>query len=856
MKIGTLVVLLLLALSSFGQLSDDFSDGDFTNSPTWSGTNADFIVNAGEELQINNTVAATSQLSLPHTLTTLDNQEWQVTVRMTFSPSSSNFSRVYLTAATADLTTNPDGYYIQLGESGSTDAVRLFKSQGGVSTLICSSPDGQISTSVNVGLRIIRDNLGNWEMYVDPSGGTNYGTAYTGTDASVLVGTHFGFLGTYTVSNATKFYVDNVYIGPVILDTQAPTIVSSQAISATQVDILYNEPITGLFVINAGNYVFSPVVMVLSATLDGVNNALVHLTLSNNLQNGQTYQVTASQAEDISGNIATNLLSSFTYLVSDNPAKGDVLINEFVADQTPSVGLPEVEYVEIYNRSNKYFDLSGWKLGDASSDGTITSGWIYPGEYKILCSTSSLDSLPGAYTVTSFPSLNNSGDDIVLKTPALVVIDKVSYTDEWYGDDVKKQGGYSLELINPNDPCSDRSNWIGSNASIGGTPGIVNSVLDLTPDTQVPSITSTVALIPNFLEFTFNEGMDSTSVANALFSSVPTLTVSSMYIAQNGSLTAIATLNENLVANTNYTFVLNNIADCWMNTVSMSSTFSVADNPTPGDLVVNEILFDPSTGGSDFIELYNRSGKIVNLKDFTLANFDNDTLANFKVISTNYLIQPGDFVVLTPDSVFVKNQFPFAVSGKFYQMSLPSLNNDSSTVYVIYNGLLMDQVSYSDDWHLSLIDDTEDKTLERIDPNGESNNAMNWHTAAEPVNFGTPGGINSQLNLATVDGTFSTTEPIFSPDNDGLQDVILFTYEIVESGHIADLSIYDDKGRVVRKLVQNELLGTSGVFTWDGIRDDDLKAPIGVYIAVFETFKSDGSAQLSKRAVFTLAGKI
>ena len=470
---------------------------------------------------------------------------------MSFSPSSSNYSRVYLTSTAADLSTNPDGYYILLGEAGSTDAVRLMKSQGGVPTQICASPDGQISSSVNVGLRVIRDNLGNWELSVDPAGGTNYGAPYTGTDPSAILGTHFGFLGIYTVSNATKFYFDNVYIGPEILDTQAPTIVSSQAISATQVDVLYSEAVTGLFVINAGNYVLSPLVTVLSATLDVSNNALVHLTLSSNLQNGQTYQLTATQAEDLSGNVATNLVSSFTYLVSDTPVKGDILINEFVADQTPSIGLPEVEYVEIYNRSNKYFDLSGWKIGDASADGTITSGWIYPGQYKILCSSASLDSLPGALTVTSFPSLNNSGDDIVLRSPALAVIDKISYTDNWYRDEIKKQGGYSLELINPNDPCSDASNWIASNAAIGGTPGSVNSVLDLTPDTQVPSILSAVALMPNFIEFNFSEGMDSTSVVNALFSSNPALTISSMYVAQNGANTAIATLNENLVPNTN-----------------------------------------------------------------------------------------------------------------------------------------------------------------------------------------------------------------------------------------------------------------------------------------------------------------
>lgn len=856
MKLPVLLISIFSSLSIFAQLTDDFSDGDFTTNPTWTGTAADFVVNAAQELQINNTVAATSYLSTVHGLSNLDNKEWKATVRMTFSPSSSNYSRIYLTSTSADLTTNPDGYFIQLGEAGSVDAVRLFKSQGGIPTQICASPDGQISSSVNVGLRVIRDNLGNWELYVDPTGGTNYGAPFTGSDPSALLGTHVGFLGVYTLSNATKFYFDNVYVGPEILDTQAPAIQSVSVISNTQIDVLYSETVTGLFVISAGNYALNPAITVLSANLDGTNNALVHLNLASALQNGQTYQVTATQAEDLAGNIGTNLQSSFTYLVSDTPSKGDLIINEFVADQAPSVGLPEVEYVEIYNRSNKYFDLSGWKLGDASSDGTISGGWIYPGQYKILCATASVDSLPGALAVSSFPSLNNSSDDIVLKTPTQVTIDKVSFTDTWYRDDFKKQGGFSLELINPNDPCSDASNWIASTAAIGGTPGTANSVLDLTPDTQVPSILSTVALMPNFLEFTFSEGMDSTSVVNALFSSNPALTVSSMYVAKNGALTAIATLNENFAVNTNYIYVLNNIADCWMNVISISGTFAVADNPEPGDLIVNEILFDPGTGGSDFVELYNRSNKVLNLKDYALANFDNDTIANFKIIADNYVLQPGRYVVLTADSLFLKNQYPFAVSGTFYQMSLPGLNNDSSTIYVIYNGEILDRVSYFDDWHLSLIDDKENKTLERIDPNGPSNSAMNWHTAAEPVGFGTPGRVNSQFNLAVSDGTFSANDPIFSPDNDGYQDVMLFNYELVEGGQIANLTIYDDKGRKAKTITTSELLGTSGSFSWNGYRDDGLKAPIGVYIAVFETFTLDGAAQIAKKVVFTLAGKL
>lgn len=856
MKTTLIFLLLLFAFGATAQVSDQFTDGDFTASPTWSGTNADFIVNAGGELQINNTVAATSYLSLPHGLATLDGQEWSIKVRQTFAPSSSNFGRVYLTATAADLSTNPDGFYIQLGEANATDAVRLFKIVGGVSTQICASPDGQIAASFAVGIRVLRDAAGNWQLFVDPTGGTNYGTAYTGTDATVILGTHFGVLGTYTLSNATKFFFDNVYVGPEIIDTQAPTLVSATAISATQVDVLFSEPVAGAQTSSPSNYALNPATTVASATIDGTNGALVHLALSSNLQNGQNYQINCIQIQDLFGNTATNLQGNFSYLVSETPVKGDILINEFMADQSPVVGLPEAEFIEIYNKSNKYFDLTGWKIGDASSDGTITSGWIMPGEYKILCSSTNVDSFPGAYAVTSFPSLNNASDDIVLKTPSLLMIDKVSYSDTWYGSDLKKDGGYTLELINPTDPCSDGSNWIGSNNTNGGTPGAVNSVYDLTPDTQIPSLLASNALAPNFLELIFSEGMDSTSLATSLLTCNPALTLSSIYTAANGSTTAIASFGENLASSQLYTFTIGPVADCWLNSTSFTGSFALGEDPQVGDIVINELLFDPATNGTDFIELYNRSTKVLNLKNYEIANYDNDTIWNNKIIANNYTLFPNEFVVLTADSTWVKNTYSAAVSDRFYQMTLPSLNNDSTAIYVIFNSVVLDRVAYTSDWHLSLIDDTENKTLERIDPNGPSSEASNWHTAAETIGFGTPGARNSQYQTTSVDGDFGTTEPIFSPDNDGNQDVLVFYYQMETGGQIANLKIYDDQGRLIRNLLKSEVLGTEGNFTWDGVNDNNTKAGIGIYLAVIETFTPTGGVAFTKRIAFTLGGNL
>lgn len=856
MKTVFLLLLLLLSLQARAQLTDDFSDGDFTSSPTWSGTSADFIVNTSNELQISNTVAATSYLSTPHGMSTLDGQEWHFTIRQTFAPSTSNYGRVYLTAATADLSTNPDGFYLQFGESGSTDAVRLFKSVGGVSTQICAGSDGQIAASFAVGVRVLRDNSGNWELYIDPNGGTNYGTAYTGTDATVLLGSYFGVLGVYTVSNATKFYYDNVYAGAEIVDTQAPSLISASAISSTQVDLLFSEAVGGAGMTQSSNYSLNPSISIQSVTIDGTNSALVHLTVASTFTNGQTYNITVLSSTDLSGNSAVNLNANFTYLVGETAVKGDIIINEFFADPTPVVGLAEVEFVEIYNKSTKYIDLTGWKLGDASADGTIVSGFISPGQYRILCASSAIVDYPTALTVTSFPSLNNASDDLVLKDPSLIVIDKVSYIDTWYNDPVKQDGGYTLELINPYDPCSDANNWTASNALSGGTPGTVNSIYDITPDAEIPYLIAANALAPNSLELVFSEGMDSTSLVNALLSSNPTLTLQSLVIPNATPSSILVNFNENLTASQLYTFTYTGVADCWLNATTISGNFALAETPAAGDLVINELLFDPGTGGSDFVELYNQSSKVLNLKDYSLANFDNDTIDNLQTISNNYTLFPGEYIVLTADSVYQKNQFIAAVPGSFYQMTLPSLNNDSSTVYLLHNGIILDKVSYKASWHFALLDATENKTLERINPAGISNSASNWHTAAETIGFGTPGGKNSQFQTATINGDFGTTENIFSPDNDGFQDVLQFYYQLSQPGMLATLKIYDDQGRLIKSLFRSELMDLEGTFTWDGVNDNTQKAPLGIYIAVLEAFSIDGTANFSKRTAFTLGGKL
>jgi hypothetical protein len=271
---------------------------------------------------------------------------------------------------------------------------------------------------------------------------------------------------------------------------------------------------------------------------------------------------------------------------------------------------------------------------------------------------------------------------------------------------------------------------------------------------------------------------------------------------------------------------------------------------------INEILQNPKNGGQDWVELYNNSSKVINLKDWQLANFDDDTIANFKTIFDNFLLEPNEYVVVGKDSNFVKMTYPFAVPGRFLYAELPSYNNDSGTVYLIYNQEVIDKVSYLDAWHFDLLDDTDGVSLERIDPNGASSSEFNWHSAAESIGFATPGRKNSQFLPALSNGKINLTSEVISPDSDGFEDILQINYQMSEPGLLGKITIYDDRGRLIRTLFSNELLATSGFFTWDGTTDEQVKASIGVYVLIFEAFSTNGGVFFTNKLAVTVAGKL
>ncbi len=532
-----------------------------------------------------------------------------------------------------------------------------------------------------------------------------------------------------------------------------------------------------------------------------------------------------------------------------------------MADPTPVVSLPSVEYIEIKNTTTSAINLTGWRIADLTSvSGAMASYILKPDSFLIVCSSGSLAALStygAAISVTSFPSLDNAGDVISIRAPNGRTIHTVAYTTDWYKNAVKVDGGWSLEMIDTKNPCTGIDNWTSSINNRGGTPGAKNSVDAINNDTKAPQLLRTYTNTNNQIVAVFNEPIDSligAVASNYVFSNGITVTnaVPQAPLFQEVFLN----LSGAMANGTTYNLTVINVPDCKGNSIG---AFNKARSGNPQDadsldLVVNEILFNPKSGGSDFAEVYNKSNKIIDASKMFIANRNTTSaIANIKKMSEQpCLIFPGDYITLTESASWVKNNYLVANPDWLIEIpTMPSFNDDESSVIVLnFQGKTIDDLHYKDKWHFSLIDNKEGISLERIDYNNTTQNPDNWHSASFSSGYGTPTAKNSQYNIGGASAGAITIFPkTFSPDNDGMDDVLQILYNVTSNGNVANVIIYDASGIAVRNLKRNDVLGLTGKWTWDGLNDKGTKLQTGVYIIWVEIFNTSGKREQFKNTV-------
>ncbi len=553
--------------------------------------------------------------------------------------------------------------------------------------------------------------------------------------------------------------------------------------------------------------------------------------------------------------------------VSNTTVKAwDVVINEIMADPDPAVGAVNYpEYVELYNKKDIDIHLTNWKFCVGATCKTLSDIIIPADSFIVLTATASVKIFGAEVNVagiSGFPALANSGQTLQLQNEEGNIISVVSYTDEWYGDAMKKDGGYSMEQIDPENPCAEKANWSASKGSTGGSPGKRNSINASNPDTQPPEILGVNVVAPDRLEVFFTESLDSATLLDNLSYDISTIGHPvKITLTKPAYKRVLLDLGMPLKESVIYTITLQDqLRDCSGNALQRNSTarFAIPVPALAKDIVINEILFDPWEGGVDFVEILNCSQKIIDLKTLFLCHYDNVThifSAIEKITTSGYLFFPGEYLVLSENSEAVKAQYFTSNTRAFLTIDdLPALNADAGTLGLKTATELIDNMAYEANMHVGLLKNTKGISLERVHYKRFSADVTNWHFAASSVDA-TPGYKNSQYTDEIESEDPVKVDPeIFSPDEDGFQDQVTVHYHFNEPAMSLNIFIYDSSGRQVKALVKNELIGSDGACSWDGTNDDREKERTGIYIIYVEAINLSGVIKRYKK-VCVLARK-
>ncbi|MBL0103081.1 MAG: lamin tail domain-containing protein [Bacteroidetes bacterium] len=859
-----ILIFLLTVTVCNAQLSDDFSDGDFITPVLWSGSSADFIVNTTGQLQLNAANAGESWLSTPLTVTLNDTIEWRIRVKQPFSPSSSNYSKIYLLADQPDLSLPLNGFYLRLGEALSADAVELFSQTGTVSTSICRGPDGQLASSFDITLRVLRLPTGFWTIYTDDAAGTNYVFSASGQEPNLPVSGFFGVDCIYTSGNVQHFYFDDVYVGAFVHDYSPPTCTGISSVTQNEIRIGFSEAMDSASVFNINNYFVDGGIGNPSSVEKDTSISLGYvLHFQQNFQSGLTYHLQISNVSDLSANPLPSLSLSLSFFpLSELVEARTVLFSEVYFEMSSLSPLPNSEYVEIYNANDSAVSLHNWILSDGSSDASLPDIVLYPQDYAVIFpdqNATMFSGIHGAFGVSDFPGLNNdTGDSLSLKNDNGEIIDHFVFSDETYHDATKKNGGWSLERIDLSFRCEDENNWRVSDATQHGTPGVLNSVMGIYRDTIAPYILNVWPADSTHLDVEFSEnieegiGVTSFSVSDSVGGPMLPDSIDSF----SDSKFRLSFVNRFSLAKSKLQ-VHGKLSDCAGNNVDTTQEveFGFPVEAVFGDLLINELLFDPYSNGVDFVELYNSSRKIIDLYHWTIkeSDYEDDSSVKEEALVSNEhkLLFPNEYLVLSEDAEKVKPFYTCGNKNRFLNVkNMPDFNADEGSVVLMNSlGERIDGFQYSDKLHFALINDPKGVSLERLNSfSADTANAI-WHSASSLSGFATPGLRNSQwIPESGMNGNITIEPNVFSPDNDGYDDVLSIRYQFQWENTILSVLIFDEYGRNVRKLVENQTASTDGILYWDGLTEEGTLPAPGRYLILIKSFDLDGRSNLTRKS--------
>ncbi len=353
-------------------------------------------------------------------------------------------------------------------------------------------------------------------------------------------------------------------------------------------------------------------------------------------------------------------------------------------------------------------------------------------------------------------------------------------------------------------------------------------------DLMSPVISNITTDVQNVI-LTLDEPIDPLSLNNTIFSLLP----------NPGNLDISLDKNELTLSSsggfdhtTEYHLGISGLSDFSGNMVDTVILFVVPVRPLPGSILINEVLFNPFNFTSDFIELYNNSDGYLDINNITLSNERNGDQI---ILDHIPIIDKGEYVVLTESRKGIINQYPSHAESQIFEIDLPGLNSSDGNISLALDGIILDEFDYDEDFHHPLIDNIKGISLERISFIVPTNDPQNWTSALPSSGYGTPGLPNSIIGkVKSQDNLISLEDTVFSPNSDGDKDELVITYNLNAKGYIGTFEVYNDRGKLIREIVKNEILSSSGKISWDGRNQNGKLAPLGIYIIHAHLFNLDG----------------
>jgi hypothetical protein len=861
-----IVTLLFAPLFLYGQVSENFESGTIRGwtesiAGRWKADSSGVISGKYSLHHIyDNADAGTDQIGLQTTglKPSSGPTRWSFRLRHGYDPSSSNNWGVFLCSDSPPASMVPggnvNGYILGVNITGYDDTLRLWKIRNGTLSVALTT---HINWQNNIGLSnpallvTERTISGRWKVLVYSK--NNVLADSTSALSSELFNCDwFGIYYKYTSTRDRLLWVDDITVdGSFFEDKEPPEINSCSNYSLNSVDIFLNEEPTPAF-FQETNFALKERSQIATG-VSRLSQSSVRVTFKEQLKNKTGNKIFIKSMCDRYGNCNTDKEINFI------PAwveQGDVIISEIMADPAPAVSLPEREYLEIFNRTAFSYNLKKWKLSNDGSGSVFPDKTLNPYEQMILCQlqdTSYFLNFGKVCGLKSFPSLTDAGRVLILFDSLGLMIHGLEYSSEWNNEPLKKNGGWSLEMVDTDFPFYYNGNWRVSVSTTGGTPGKGNSVSHLNRDKYFGGILNAFPTDSLSLKISFTEPvLDLAEYMSGITINQKEIRkiIPDDPLFRSFIILSAEPFQRNII---NTVEINQDVRDFAGNKGAMKSIrFGIPEMAAGGDIVFNELMFNPLPGDPDYIELYNKSEKIINAADLLLASVDDDGKYSetFRVSTESRCITPGSYYTVTTNKEAVISRYQTSKEENIFEVqSMPSMPDDKGHLILFNRKLnMIDEVIYSEKMHYPLFSGNEGISLEKVRAIAPSNDPKNWYSASQASGWGTPGRPNSVAVTIPESGkkiVLSSTR--ITPDNDGFEDFLVIEYTPETKGNVISVTVFDEAGRLVSKVASNILSGPRTSIVWNGSGQDGNLVESGIYILLITAFDENGRRESWKK---------